>query len=100
MNGLITSMTWNTTVRANTTNNGMIRESSDVIIFCDLLEDAVMSSLEDNRRIKRMATNAPPIPMLMAVVIVTALAAAAVVVVVMADVSIPVPSNDLITCYY
>ena len=47
-----------------------------------------------------MATNAPPIPMLIAVVIVTALVAAAVVVVVIADVSIPFPYEGLATCYY
>ena len=70
----------------------MINESNEVMIFFDLFDEAVISSLEDNRRIRRMATNAPPIPMLMAVVMVTALVAAAVVaVVVMADVSIPYP---------
>jgi amino acid permease len=78
--GLITAMIWNATERTNTTNNGMIKEFIDVMIFFDLFEDAVMNSLEDNIRIRRMATNTPPIPILIAVVMVTALVAAAVAV--------------------
>ncbi len=79
-------MTSNATLRANTRNNGTIKESSEVMIFFDLFEEVVINSLEDNRRIRRTATNAPPSPMLILPVMVTALVAA-----VMADVSISLP---------
>jgi hypothetical protein len=81
----------------NVNANGTISEFIEVSIFLDVFEEAVISSLDDNKIINNTATNAPPIPMLIAVVIATALVAAAVVavvvvmVVVIADVSISFP---------
>ena len=58
------------------TNNGSIIESRDTRIFLDVFDDAVMSSLDDNRRIRSTATSAPPTPMLIADIMVIVLLAA------------------------
>jgi hypothetical protein len=87
----------------NVNANGTISEFIEVSIFLDVFEEAVISSLDDNKMINNTATNAPPIPMLIADVIATALVAAAVVVVmvvVIADVSISFPCLCRELCYY
>jgi hypothetical protein len=81
----------------NVIASGTIKEFIAVRILLDFFEEAVISSLDDNKRINNTATNAPPTPRLIAVVSVTALVAAAVVVI--ADVSIPFPYISLAVCY-
>jgi hypothetical protein len=62
------SSTWNTIVREKTTRSGMMTASIIARTFLDLLEEAVMSSLDDSNIIKRIAMSAPPTPMPIAVV--------------------------------
>ena len=69
-------ITWKTTVMKKVTVKGTIIESIDVSTLLDVFDDAVMSSLDDNRRIRSTATSAPPTPMLMADIIVIVLLAA------------------------
>ena len=65
-------MTWKTIVRAKTTSNGMIIASRSAMAFLDLLDEAVMSSLEERSITKRIAIRAPPMPIPIAVVKLTA----------------------------
>lgn len=59
-------------VNAKTTNKGMITASSMAMALRDLLEEAVMSSLDDSSMTRSIAMRAPPMPMPIAVVKLTA----------------------------
>jgi hypothetical protein len=65
-------MTWKTIVSAKTTSNGMIIASRTAMTLLDLLDEAVISSLEERSMTKRIAINAPPMPIPIAVVKLTA----------------------------
>ncbi|HEY3420766.1 MAG TPA: hypothetical protein VGK23_09455 [Methanomassiliicoccales archaeon] len=66
-------MIWNMTVAANTSRSGMTTASIVANILFDLIEDALMSSRDDNRLTRRIAINAPPTPPLRIPVMVIAL---------------------------
>lgn len=65
-------MTWKMIVRAKTTSSGMIIASSRAMTFLDLLDEAVISSLEERSMTKSIAISAPPMPIPIAVVKLTA----------------------------
>jgi hypothetical protein len=69
-------MIWNMTVAENTIRSGMTTASIVASILFDLIEDALMSSLDDSNVTRRMAINAPPTPPLRTAVIDIALDAA------------------------
>jgi hypothetical protein len=57
------------TVAANTIRSGMTTASIVANILLDLFEEALMSSLDDNKVTRRIAIRAPPTPPLSTAVI-------------------------------